>query len=394
MPHTNQQAIAVLVESSTSWGRDIIRGIRRYAQEGNDWVFYLQPWGIYDRLRLPSRWHGDGIIARINHDALMRDVIKSGVPAINVSTIPVQKPGQVVNCTVNEFSIAKLAVEHFLERGFRHFAHCSYSVARPHYEDQLWKGFAETVSAAGYTAVNYRPDVERTQSPNWETQMRKLGRWLKQQPKPLAVLAFNCVEARNIAATCRRQGINVPEEVALLAGDHDDLICETAAPPISSVDPRAKQVGYHAARLLDAMMRGEKVDSQYLLEPAGIIVRQSTDSMAVDDPELSMALSFIRKNATKPINISSILKEVPIGRRSLEQSCMSLLGRSPAAEIRRLRLKNATQLLEETDLSVDQIARASGFESPDVLLRNFRRAYDLTPSAYRNEHQHKKRGPG
>lgn len=390
MSLTKQRVIGVLVESSTSWGRDIIRGIRRYAQEGNDWVFYMQPWGIYDRLRLPRKWKGDGIIARINHDALLKDILRSGCPAVNVSTIPVQKEGRVVTCTVNERSIAKLAAEHFLERGFRHFAHCSYSVARPHYEDLLWRSFAETLQSAGFQAELYRPHVDTRVSSEWEVEERKLGKWLQQQPKPLAVLAFNCVEARKIAVTCRRFNIHVPEEIAILAADHDDLICETATPPISSVDPRARQVGYHAARVLDAMLNDEPIETPHLVEPAGISVRQSTDSMAVDDPELAMALSYIRKNATKPINISSVLKEVPIGRRSLEQACMSLLGRSPAAEIRRLRLKKATQLLEETDLSIEQIARSSGFESPDILLRNFRRSFKLTPSTYRRQAQHKR----
>jgi LacI family transcriptional regulator len=380
-----QRSIAVLVESSTSWGRDIIRGIRRYAQEGCDWVLYMQPWGIYDQLRLPRKWSGDGIIARINHDALQSDILKSGCPAVNVSTIPVQKPGKVVHCTVNERSIAKLAVEHFTERGYRNLAHCSYSVARPHYEDLMWRSFSEYVTQAGMTPLQYRPQAERGKTVKWDVELERMGKWLKQQPKPLAVLAFNSAEARNIAAACRRMHIAVPEEVAILAGDHDDLICETSTPPLSSVDVQARKVGYHAARLLDLMMQGEKPESPYFIEPSGIAVRQSTDSMAVENPELAMALSFLRKNASTPINIGTVLKQVPISRRSLEQACLKLLGRSPAAELRRIRLKKVIQLLEETDLAIEVIARSSGFESPDILLRTFRREFGTSPSIYRKQ---------
>ena len=130
---------------------------------------------------------------------------------------------------------------------------------------------------------------------------------------------------------------------------------------------------------------GRRPESPYLLQPNGITARQSTDSVAVDDPELAMALSYLRNHASEYINVSTVLRHVPIGRRSFEQQCQKLLGRSPAAEIRRIRLMRAAQLLAETKLSINQVARNSGFGSPDILLRNFRREYGVTPTDYRRQ---------
>lgn len=380
--------IGVLVETSTSWGRNIIRGVSRYAQEHTDWGFRLQPWGVYDSLRLqvPQEWAVDGLIARITREDLLEDIRRIGCPTVNVSTTRTDRPeNRIVSCTVDETAIGRMAAEHFLELGFHAFAHCGAPTNRDHYQNRQWDGFSGRLRESGYEALLEDIAPSLAEHSQWASSQKRLAEWLMKQDKPLGILAWNAHLARLVAEACRQIDIHIPEEVAIISGDYDDVFCSTASPPISSVDPPSRQVGYNAARMLHEMLEGHTPASPFLMAPLGITVRQSTDSVAVNDPELAMALAFIRKHATERINVNTVLKQVPIGRRSLELQCLKILGRSPAAEIRRIRIQKAARLLEETELSIHQIARKSGFENPNILLRNFRRSHGMSPSVYRRK---------
>ena len=219
---------------------------------------------------------------------------------------------------------------------------------------------------------------------SWEIERAELREWLEDLPKPLGILAWATRRGRDLLAACDELGLRVPEEVALLAGDDDDLLCEVCPPPLSAVITPAEQIGHEAARILDGLLQGKSAATTLsLLPPLGIHLRQSTDTLAINDPILASALAFIRGNANRPLQVLDVSTEVGISRRALERRFTALVGRSPAREIQNAHLVRAQKLLRETDMSVADIAAASGYGSTEYMIGVFRKTTGYTPLKYR-----------
>jgi len=203
-------------------------------------------------------------------------------------------------------------------------------------------------------------------------------------PKPVAIFAWDTSMGREILNLCYEHGLSVPEQVAVIVGDEDELLCEFSHPPLSSIVTPSEQIGYEAGRMLDELLRGGSPPADaILLEPTEVITRQSTDTMATSDPQLSQAIHFIRNNAHRSIQVSNVAEASGISRRSLERRFESILGHSPAKEIQETRLKYAKKLLRETDMSVADVAAASGYGSNEYMIRIFQKATGRTPLKYR-----------
>jgi LacI family transcriptional regulator len=217
--------------------------------------------------------------------------------------------------------------------------------------------------------------------------MKRLGKWLRELPKPLAVFTWNSSSARELIYACMQSGLSVPEEVAVLSGSDDDLFCEVTPVPISAVQLGCEQIGYRAAAELDTMMKNptSKVVPEVLIPPQGVVERRSTDTLAVGDPAMVKALRFIRENPARLMNVSDVARQAGLCRRALELRFQNLLGRSPASEIRRVRLDHAIDLLQCTNLSVATVAERSGFSSPEYMASVFRSQLASTPLHYRKQ---------
>ena len=147
---------------------------------------------------------------------------------------------------------------------------------------------------------------------------------------------------------------------------------------------RQHRTDYEAASLLDRMMSGEKIGSKpVLLKPLGIETRQSTDILAIDDPDVAAAVRFIRENATSGINVGDVLREVPLSRRILENRFRKTLGRTPHEEITRIRIDRIKRLLSETDLALSEIAARTGFQHDEYMTVAFKKAVGMPPSKFR-----------
>ena len=219
--------------------------------------------------------------------------------------------------------------------------------------------------------------------------MNSLVEWIEQLPRPTAVLCWSAARGRQVTEACHYAGIRVPDEIAVLGGDYDELMSHISSPPLSTIDQPAEQIGYAAARLLEGMMRGKKPRKRpVLFPPTRIVVRHSTDTLAIDDEMVRDALRLIRARAHEDIRVSDVVRELAVARRALEQRFVRLVGRSPAEEIRRVRIEEAKRMLVETDRSVAEISRATGFGHQDLLSRVFRRSAGLTPTEFRRQHQH------
>jgi LacI family transcriptional regulator len=215
--------------------------------------------------------------------------------------------------------------------------------------------------------------------------IRDLGEWLNALPKPVAVLTWAMDRGFEILEACEQRGLDIPEDVAILAGDDDELLCETVSPPLSGVIVPSERIGLEAASMLQRLMDQQPLDEHTRrLSPLGISTRQSTDTLAIQDPDVAEAVRFIRAKCAAPIQVDDILRHVPISRRSLERRFMKIVGRTPSDEIRRMRLSLATQLLLDTELAIPDVAYRSGFGSPQYLARLFRKHYNQSPMEFRN----------
>jgi LacI family transcriptional regulator len=373
--------IAILVDTSTAWGRRLANGVSSYLQRHGPWYVWIEDHGQDEKLRLPPGWVGDGVIARVDNIAMARYLVKTKLPVVNVSGMDL--PGIDFPRVTNDVYVAgQLAAEHFLDRGFRNFAFVG--AARRNYVISRYGAFDKALKKYGFTAARYLPSAEAGPKSDWIVQQRDLARWLAELPKPVAVYTWAVRQPARIIDACRRVELDVPEQVAVLGGDDDELFNRLNAPPVSGLTVPSKQMGYKAAELLHRLIKGQKPPKQpILICPTGIITRQSTDILAIDDVDVQSALHFIRLRATDQICVEDVLREVPISRSVLERRFQTFLGRTPAAEIQRVRLERARLMLAETDMSIPNVATQSGFGSPEYMSFAFKREVGQTPLQYR-----------
>jgi LacI family transcriptional regulator len=380
VPHRVQH-VAVLIETETSWGGRVIRGIAHYAEKHAHWHLLIDPRDHEQRSAIPEGWHGDGIIARISNRTQWQQIKEKKLPVVNVDDVFEGLKG-VGTVITDEAERARLALEHLLARGFRKFAY--FAPPSHRYTKNRGDAFVRAASELSYECHEYQPGYRAGRKIGWEEQQRRVNRWLAALPRPVAVLAVDAHHARQLAEICHFGGVRVPDDVAILAGDADELLCEVSTPPLSSISVACERLGHEAAAMLHRMMASEKPPAQPLLiAPHGVVSRQSTDVLAIDDPAVVRALRYIRTHAHHGIVVEDILREVPISRRSLEIQFRSYLGRSPAEEIRRVRLERGRQLLGRRELSITEIALACGFSNATRFGVAFRKSFGTTPRAFR-----------
>ncbi len=375
-----RRQVALLIETSNAYARGLVQGVVHYIREHRPWSFHLMEQGRGDDPPAwLAGWKGDGIIARIETPRIAAAVVKTGLPAVDLSAARLVPALPWVE--TDDAQIAKLAAEHLLERGFRHFAFCG--VARFNWSVWREEHFAARVRAAGHDCHFYRPKAVGAAG-SAAAQVAEIGRLFRTLPKPLGVMACYDSRGQQVLDACRSEGFAVPDEVAVIGVDNDTLLCELASPPLSSVISNAHRAGYVAAARLDRLMAGKKVTPlAELIPPLGVASRQSTDALALDDRAIAQAVRMIREHACEGINVEDVLKAVPLSRRVLEQRFQKQLGRTPRQEILQVRLARVKQLLGETELALYQIAERTGFEHVEYLSVVFKRETGTTPSAWR-----------
>jgi LacI family transcriptional regulator len=373
--------VALLIETSNAYARGVLRGVIDYNRTHERWSLVVpeQERGA----RPPSwlaRWKGDGMIARIETDEIAQAVRRTKRPVVDVSAA--RHLPDIPWVETDDGAIVDMAIEHLVERGFRHLAFCGdagfrWSVLR---EGQFKKRIqASEIECHVHSSISRSDPMY-----SWAREQRRLAKWLKGLPRPVGIVACYDIKAQQILDVARDLNIAVPEEVAMIGVDNDELLCDVADPPLSSVICNTRRTGYEAAGLLDRMMSGEDVGAEsILLKPLGIQARQSTDILAIDDADVAAALRFIRENAINGIQVNDVLRAVPLSRRVLEKRFVQFLNRTPHQEITRLRIDRVKQLLTETDLSLAEIARRAGYRHDEYLSVAFKKVVGIQPSQYR-----------
>jgi LacI family transcriptional regulator len=332
-------------------------------------------------------WQGDGIVANFDDRRVAEAVRGLKVPVVGIGGgYGWYEPSlDIPYYSTDNAAIAKLAVEHFVERGFRHLAFYGYPCTRINrWSEERAEGFRRWALAAGATCDVFtgRHGVTR----RWADLQSGLTKWIAGLKKPMGLMAANDARARHVLEACRTLKLRVPEDVAVIGVDNDEMMCELTDPPLSSVEQGARRIGHLAAGLLDRWMNGRKpAKLQLVIEPECVIARRSTDCWTIDDPDVAEAVRFIRERACRRIQICDVARHVGVSPSTLKNRFRTVLGRTIHAEVQRLRLDRAKQLLVDTDLPLKQIALQTGFCYIQYLTRVFRQHVGQTPGEYRKQ---------
>ncbi len=384
MPKPNVVSRSVLL-AITDTHHGFLQGVLRYAREHR---WHVTADMIYTG-RIPHGWRGDGIVSFIGYRQDLADfVLSSGLPTVEISSLRDDLP--LPRIKGDHAKIGQMAADHFLERGFRHFAWAPFM--EDHNNRERHRSFAAALRRRGQSCREL-PALDPVAAPrrrgsrqtDWSLRRRELIAELAALPKPLAVFSYNDCVAADIIHACEDGGLPVPEAVAVLGVDNDTAFCESIPVPLSSIRHDLEGMAYRSAELLDLLMSGRRAPRRIpAVAPLGLITRRSTDILAVDHLEVARALRYIGDHYRNPqLGVPDIVGATRLSRRPLEKAFRSELKRSIHEEVTRVRLKETRRLLRETDWPVRRIAALCGVARPNHLYRIFRAAFGATPKDFR-----------
>lgn len=378
--------VILLGDIVSGFSRGILRGIVKYAHLHGPWIMdRSRPYHQIDATMLEElrNWKPDGIITRINR--VPREMIEMGIPI--VTTDEYNQIVELPKAVKNSEAIGKMGAEHFLERSFQNFAYCGYDHCA--WSHKCCSSFVKKIEQEGFETHLYKsPHINIDYL--WENEEALIAKWLKSLPKPLGIMTANDDRAATIIESCRLANLHVPEEIAVLGVDNDELICNLSLPQLSSIAVNIERAGYKVAEILDNLMNGIPIENDtVVVEPTYVATRESTDITAIEDREIAEAIRFIRQNSRRMLQVDDIANVATLSRRVLQQRFMKALGRTVHSEIRRVRIQRITQMLVETDLSISQIALALDFKGVKHIARYFRREKGVSPQEYRRKYGRK-----
>lgn len=367
---TKTANVGVFIDSIGSYGRGVTKGVMSY-QRYRQWrLSMLRTW-IFQPTAFIDSWKGDGLIAMIPDHDIEASLKLTEKPVVCVSSL--LQETYPVSVMVDDYAVGQLAARHFLDRGFRHFGFCGHSDLDPpsSFVVSRRQGFVDEVQAAGFSVQAI-------------LRIDELENLLSSIMLPAAIFAANDEYGIRTITLAERLGLRVPEQLAVLGVDNDDLLVDSGSIPLSSIELPTFKIGFEAAAMLDQLMQGEKPqETNIKLPPVGVVTRKSSDITAIADPDLTAALAFIRRNVANSISVLDVVAAVPVSRRVLERRFQKYLQRSVLEEIQRVHLERARSLLVDTELSVAEVARASGFSCRSRFHASFARAVGYTPKDYR-----------
>ena len=378
---TSPPRVALLVPAWNEYGRGIIEGVWQYAQQHGPWLLEMEPGEPDENTDIPRGWSGDGMIASVQTGRLAAKLKTLGIPVVNVSGS--RREGiDFPRVTSDAKAVVEMAVAHLREKGLKHIAFCG-EPQRP-FLDFWTEAFQCVMAETGMETSIYQQSRRIGPRAGIETRQKDRRRWIESLPKPVGIIGWATGICRHLAMACTEMHIMVPEEVAILSLETEDLLGRVVHPPLSGVDIPVRRIGFEAAAQLDRLLHGKAADPHEIkLKPLGVTIRQSTDLVACADPQVQQVLRFIRDHAHEGIDVRAVLKAVPMARRSLERRFQDLIGRSPAEEIRRVKINKVRHLLDTTGMSIPDIAEACGFNYVEHMIPVFKKHHGNTPSRYR-----------
>ncbi|MBN2210886.1 MAG: substrate-binding domain-containing protein [Sedimentisphaerales bacterium] len=380
--------VLFLVDNRVALTREILLGIARYTRLQRTWFIerdishYLRQAQM--NLAEIERMRPDGIVCLnlpARQERFINKIIEMGLPLIMKG---INEPVEgAINILSDNDLIARMAAEHLLALGLKHYAFCGFSHI-PWAIERLRAFSARIAKDGGETHLYHPPKKGRHSSLSYNPE--HLIIWLKQLPKPVGIMSCNDDFGLYICECCHLAGIKVPDEAAVIGVDNDECVCNLCHPPLTSIVRDAQKAGYEAAELLDQRMRGQTVECTSVhIRSTHVVNRESTDVLAVPDATVAEAVHFIRNNSSKILDVQDVVKHLAVSRRSLDQKFSAKLGRTVHEEIARVRVKKIADMLRETSLPITKIAYDCGFNGADHLGRYFRRHNGVSPGEFRRQ---------
>ena len=354
-----------------SYRREIHQAIFEYAQS-HDWVLEYFTY-------FPKGWKGDGILTdQIASREL--EAVRQGEP-IPVVTRTHCKGRRIGNVFGDVDAIAEMAADYFQRRGFRNLA----GIDKSTWEFDPCRRFIELVKHRGLEAEHFcwgdnSDDNDHPQA------LRRTRKFVKNLPKPAAIFLGGMYCANIVFRACEAEKISIPHEVAILTNDDDPFICEAFHPRLSGISGEINHIGLAMARMLDRMMADQNLKpSPCLTAPEKIITRQSTDVLAVSHVPTAKAINYIFENYSKLIGVEDVSRQAGLSLNVLQRNFRQYVGKVPNEFLREVRMNRAKELLEETDDTLEQIARQTGYGCAMTFYTAFKRIFKMTPGAYRRQ---------
>ena len=379
--------IILLSDFAEEYGKDLLRGIARYSKDHGPWTFcrmpayYRDTIGIDGILAWAKEWKADGIIGQFYNNGEVRKFTQAKIPVIAQDFKERLQDAPNISGAYKE--TGRMAADYFLKKGFRNFAF--YGFRNIVWSRERAEGFKERLREAGHDVHLY----ERTDScatDLWHYKPSTLTRWLKSLPKPVALMSCDDNLGNHITEASRQIKIKIPDDLAVLGVDNDEMLCDLSDPPLSSISLDTEKSGYEAARLMHKMIETQcyKCDD-IVVQPTQVVSRVSTDIFASADKYIVDALKYIHENLDKNLKVNQVLKEVPMSRRSLEKRFVMTTGYPVYEYIYNKRIEKFTQKLLETDMTIFEIALDLGLSDSKNIARQFKQIKGLTPVAYRKK---------
>ena len=377
--------VKLLIETSRAYGQGLLRGIAKYSRLNGHWIFsrkaefyrkaYRKNNAVFEEGLV------DGLIAHVSSKTEAEKLCSIKIPMI-IQCVH-EKITKHPTIVTDDIAIGQMAAQHLLERGFRNFAFCG--LENMYWSDERRDSFRNTLKEKGHDIYVFKPTKQIT---NTTTRQERtmIADWLDSLPKPLAIMACNDDRGQDIVAACRSVDLRIPEDVIIIGVDNDELICDLSDMPLSSIELASEKGGYEAAELLDQLMVGKKVQHEKIIvRPSQVVTRRSTDFLAIEDFEVVESMRFIKDHASETITVNDVVNAVSLSRRMLEIRFRKVLRQSINDVIQAEHIKLAVQLLNETNMSMSEIAKRSGFSNSTYMGVVFKKVMGMPPLQFRKQ---------
>lgn len=380
-----------LSDFTEAYAHHLLQGILTYAKQKDQeaWVVcrmppsYKETYGIKGVVEWAKKWEANAIIGRFNHDDDIDLFRRNGIIAIAQDFK--RRFNNIPNITSNYHDTGRLAARFFIEKGYEHFAFYGYKDTV--WSDERCDGFYEGVKEAGY-GKNFHTYTNQQLETLWYYDSTPLLNWLKQLPRQTAVFCCDDNQGNKITEICKSNRIQIPEHLAVLGVDNDTTLCELSDPPLSSVHLDIEAGGYETAELIMNLMTQKDFQPQdVIIKATSIINRASTNSFATDDMYINEALEFIHSNLDKALNVTDLVKKLPLSRRLLEMRFKKVTGRSVYNYIIYNRIEEFARKIHETDKPINEIATEMEFYNYSNLVQQFKQIKGCTPTEFRKRNK-------
>jgi len=389
--------VMILLEMSNKINRDRIQGILRYERLYGPWRLHIVEGKRFEQPSRDLRSLGvDGVIAGTTLTELLEPIMRARVPTVLFDLLDPKATRlypkfrySTVSC--DSVAVGQMGAEYLLAQGFSHFAFVT-DIWDSNWACKRRDGFVRRLADARMACHVYDSLSDLARG-DWSIEQKGMAAWLAQLPKPIGLMTANDVRGRQVLDTCLMAGISVPDQIAVLGVDNDELICSTTNPPMTSILRDTEGSGYCAAQMLDHQMRGKNRKQESLLYgPIRVVARQSTEKLQFTDRLAVKAAEFIRINSGIDMDVNDVVKHLKVSRRLAELRFRQAVGHSIHDELQNARLTQVRRLLQETDLAISEITEHCGYESESYLGLVFRKQFNMTMRQFRKTNRTAYRG--